>query len=60
MFPGRGRTLGSGQSRTAPADSTLEARLLDNSNRDHSSDVVATQQLVLDERYGKNFWCMLN
>ncbi|XP_034693365.1 rhomboid-like protein 15 isoform X1 [Vitis riparia] len=51
-FPGRGRTLSSSQSQTTPSDSTLEARLLDNSNLDHSLDVAAntTQQQVLDER----------
>ncbi|XP_059594872.1 rhomboid-like protein 15 isoform X4 [Vitis vinifera] len=51
-FPGRGRTLSSSRSQTTPSDSTLEARLLDNSNLDHSLDVAAntTQQQVLDER----------
>ncbi|KAF9680757.1 hypothetical protein SADUNF_Sadunf06G0154800 [Salix dunnii] len=54
-FPGRGRSLGSGQSETVPAvnsDSTLQARLLDNSNPDRSSHlgVTATREPLLDGR----------
>ncbi|KAJ6406815.1 hypothetical protein OIU84_010350 [Salix udensis] len=54
-FPGRGRSLGSGQSETVPAvnsDSNLQARLLDNSNPDLSSHlgVTATREPLLDGR----------
>ncbi|KAF5473418.1 hypothetical protein F2P56_010030 [Juglans regia] len=44
-FLGRGRTLGSGQSQIVSADnsdSNLQARLLDNINLDHPSDVATT------------------
>ncbi|XP_058003310.1 rhomboid-like protein 15 isoform X2 [Hevea brasiliensis] len=44
-FPGRGRTLGSTGSQVIPAvnsDSNLQARLLDNNNSDHSSNLAAT------------------
>ncbi|GLT88378.1 hypothetical protein SLE2022_064050 [Rubroshorea leprosula] len=43
-FPGRGRTLGSSQNQTIPSansDSSLQARLLDNSSPNRSSDVAA-------------------
>lgn len=54
-FPGSGRALGSGQSETVPAvnsDSNLQARLLDNSNPNHSSHlgVTATREPPLDGR----------
>ncbi|KAJ8754538.1 hypothetical protein K2173_005699 [Erythroxylum novogranatense] len=37
MFPGRGRTLGSGQSQAGNSDADLQARLLDNSSPDQLS-----------------------
>ncbi|KAG2683209.1 hypothetical protein I3760_10G021800 [Carya illinoinensis] len=54
-FMGRGRTLGSGQSQIVSADnsdSNLQARLLDNSNQNHPSDVAAigTGQQLSDGR----------
>lgn len=55
-FPGRGRTLGSGLSRTpseGSPNSSLQARLLENSNTDHPSQTRenARGQLVSDGRY---------
>lgn len=55
-FMGRGRTLGSGQSQIVSADnsdSNLQARLLDNSNLNHPSDVATTGtgQQLSDGRY---------
>ncbi|XP_048432470.1 rhomboid-like protein 15 isoform X4 [Pyrus x bretschneideri] len=53
-FPGRGRTLGSGQSTVSDADSesNLQARLLDNSNSERPSDVavIGTGQQLSDGR----------
>lgn len=55
-FPGRGRTLGSGQGQTASAlhsDSNLQARLLENSSPDHPLDSSAhsTAQQLSEGRY---------
>lgn len=63
-FPGRGRALGSGQGQQPSAvtsDSNLQARLLDNSNRDHPSDPSAhgTAQRIPDGRYEKWFCASL-
>ncbi|KAL7221970.1 hypothetical protein ACSBR1_023828 [Camellia fascicularis] len=50
MFPGRGRTLGSGRSQTVStvsSDSSLEARLLDNGGSpNHPPTTGADQQIV--------------
>ncbi|XP_021283556.1 rhomboid-like protein 15 [Herrania umbratica] len=40
-FPGRGRTLGSGQNTVVNSDSNLQARLLDNSSPNNPSDIAA-------------------
>ncbi|OMO68723.1 hypothetical protein COLO4_29456 [Corchorus olitorius] len=40
-FPGRGRTLGAGQNAAVNSDSNLQARLLDNSNPNNTSDIAA-------------------
>ena len=59
-FPGRGRSLGSGRTHTAPADnsdSNLQVRLLDDSSP-HPSDTAATgtgQQLSDGRCYDNNF-----
>ncbi|XP_028784840.1 rhomboid-like protein 15 isoform X3 [Neltuma alba] len=54
-FPGRGRTLGSGQGQQASAvssDSNLQARLLDNNNLGHPLDLstLGTAQQISDGR----------
>ncbi|RWR85436.1 rhomboid protein Panut_RBL15 [Cinnamomum micranthum f. kanehirae] len=55
-FPGRGRTLGSTQNQAASAvnsDTSLQARLLDNSSTDHPSEAAAlsTGQHLSDGRH---------
>ncbi|CAB4317316.1 unnamed protein product [Prunus armeniaca] len=54
MFPGRGRTLGSGRNTASDAnsESNLQVRLLDNSNSEHPSDmaVIGTGQQLSDGR----------
>lgn len=60
-FPGRGRTLGSTGSQVIPAvnsDSNLQARLLDDSNSDNSSNlgVTGTVERLSDGRYQEVFF----
>ena len=60
-FPGRGRTLGSGQGQIASAvhsDSNLQARLLDNSSPDHpvDSSTLNSVQQVSSGRYEKQLF----
>ncbi|PQQ21324.1 rhomboid-like protein 15 [Prunus yedoensis var. nudiflora] len=54
MFPGRGRTLGSGRNTASDAnsESNLQVRLLDNSNSENPSDmaVIGTGQQLSDGR----------
>lgn len=55
-FPGRGRTLGSNRNQAASntnSNSSLQARLLDNSNFDHPSEMAeaGTGQRISDGRY---------
>lgn len=56
-FPGRGRTVGAAGSQlssTNSSESSLQARLLDNSSLNHQSNPVAlvTEQQRIDGRYG--------
>lgn len=55
MFPGRGRALGSGRGQAVSdgnPESNLQARLLDNSDSEHTSDaVIGTGQQLSDGRY---------
>lgn len=54
MFPGRGRALGSGRGQAVSdgnPESNLQARLLDNSDSEHTSDaVIGTGQQLSDGR----------
>ncbi|KAH7554227.1 hypothetical protein JRO89_XS12G0137800 [Xanthoceras sorbifolium] len=49
QFPGRGRTLGSGQL-PVNSDSNLEARLLDNSSPDRPAAAIGTGEQLSDRR----------
>lgn len=56
-FPGRGRTVGAAGSQLSSmnsSESSLQARLLDNSSLNHQSNPVAlvTEQQRIDGRYG--------
>lgn len=60
-FPGRGRTLGSGQNTAVNSDSNLQARLLDNSSPNNPSDIAAAGagQRLSNERYQEVFFILL-